>query len=69
MREVGTQRTHTVVCPNLTTEETLSLADRLCEILDMPEDWQESPASESGAAEESAGEVGVDEATPSEGGG
>ncbi|HUX00044.1 MAG: hypothetical protein WBD63_08515 [Phycisphaerae bacterium] len=45
LREVGGDRQHTVTNPGLTDEEVQSVADRLREVLDMPERWhEEEPA-------------------------
>jgi hypothetical protein len=44
LREPGTDRRHIVACPNVTEEEIRSVADRLRDILDMPERW-DNPAS------------------------
>jgi hypothetical protein len=45
LREPGTQRQHVVVCPNVTEDEIRSVADRLREILDMPERWDQVQAA------------------------
>ncbi len=45
LREPGTQRQHVVACPNVTEEEIRSVADRLREILDMPEKWDQVQAA------------------------
>ena len=39
LREVGTGRRHVVSCPSITEDEIRSVADRLREILDMPDKW------------------------------
>ena len=41
LREVGSQRQHLVSCPSITEDEIRSVADRLREILDMPERWDQ----------------------------
>jgi len=41
LREVGGDRQHTVQNPGLSDEEIQGVADRLREILDMPERWEE----------------------------
>jgi hypothetical protein len=50
LREPGTQRQHIVACPNVTEEEIRSVADRLGDILDMPEQWDHPTAPEAPAA-------------------
>jgi len=55
LREVGTQRVHEITCPAISEEEIRSVADRLGEILDMPEQWDQVHTGS--AAEEPAGEV------------
>jgi tRNA U54 and U55 pseudouridine synthase Pus10 len=42
VREVGAGREYTVTCPSLPETELASVADRLREILDMPEKWTQS---------------------------
>ena len=65
LREVGSDRLHTVACPTLSDVEIGSVTERLREILDMPQTWQEgevagpSPCGESAAGrsdEASAGD-------------
>ena len=46
LREVGGDRQHTVQNPGLSDEEVQGVADRLREILDMPEQWEEEDAGE-----------------------
>ena len=46
LREVGGDRQHTVQNPGLSDEEVQGVADRLREILDMPERWEEEEAGE-----------------------
>ena len=41
LREVGGDRQHAVTNPGLSDEEIQSVADRLREVLDMPERWEE----------------------------
>jgi hypothetical protein len=48
LREVGGDRQHTVRNPGLSDEEIQGAADRLREILDMPERWEEEEAGEGG---------------------
>jgi len=64
LREVGSQRQHLVSCPSITEDEIRSVADRLREILDMPDRWDQvatggaeasEPASEPAA--EAAGDA------------
>lgn len=45
LREPGTQRQHIVTCPSVTEDEIRSVADRLREILDMPERWDQVQAA------------------------
>ena len=45
LREPGTQRQHVVLCPSVTEDEIRSVADRLREILDMPERWDQVQAA------------------------
>lgn len=49
VREVGAEREYTLVCPGLSEAELASVADRLREILDMPDQWdaQQEAADES----------------------
>lgn len=47
LRETGAERRHTVTAPSVTEEEIRSVADRLREVLDMPERWDQ--VSEPGA--------------------
>ena len=49
LRETGTQRMHQVSAPSVTEDEIRSVADRLREILDMPEKWDQ--ATEAGEGE------------------
>ena len=44
LRETGTQRTCAVSAPPVTEDEIRSVADRLREILDMPEKWDQATA-------------------------
>jgi hypothetical protein len=67
LREPGTERRHTVLCPNVTEEEIRSVADRLRDILDMPEKWDNVSTAEAepvdpptGPAAESAPEAAGD---------
>ena len=46
LREVGGDRQHTVQNPGLSDEEIQGVADRLRDILDMPERWEEEDAGE-----------------------
>ncbi len=41
LRETGSERTHTVSSPGLTEAGIVEVADRLGEILDMPQRWEE----------------------------
>jgi hypothetical protein len=50
LREPGTDRRHIVACPNVTEEEIRSVADRLRDILDMPERWDNPASAEAPAA-------------------
>jgi len=54
LREVGTQRQHTVRCPPLSEDEIRSVTDRLGEILDMPQRWDELDAEAAVGAEAAA---------------
>jgi hypothetical protein len=51
LRETGTQRQHIVLCPMVTEDEIRSVAGRLREILDMPEQWDHVQAAEAPPAE------------------
>ena len=46
LRETGTQRTHAVSAPSVTEDEIRSVADRLREILDLPEKWDQAAMAE-----------------------
>ena len=46
LREVGGDRQHVVTSPGLSEEEIRSLADRLRDILDMPEKWDQTHEDE-----------------------
>jgi hypothetical protein len=46
LREVGTQRTHAVSAPPVTEDEIRSVADRLREVLDLPEKWDQAATAE-----------------------
>ncbi|MBM4018340.1 MAG: hypothetical protein FJ288_08460 [Planctomycetes bacterium] len=50
LREVGTQRQHTLAAPSVSEEEIRSVADRLRDILDMPEKWDQAPSAAEGEA-------------------
>ena len=41
LRETGGERTHSISCPSITDDEIRSVADRLRDILDMPEKWDQ----------------------------
>jgi hypothetical protein len=49
LREPVTQKQHVVNCPSVTEEEIRSVADRLRDILDMPERWDNPTAAEAPA--------------------
>ena len=55
LRETGTQRTHAVSAPPVTEDEIRSVADRLREILDMPEKWDQAAAGETPSDQAGAG--------------
>jgi hypothetical protein len=61
LREVGTGRTHEIACPSISEEEIRSVADRLREILDMPEKWDQVQTAEAAPAAESAAKASTDE--------
>jgi len=63
LRETGTQRTHAVSAPPVTEDEIRSVADRLREILDLPEKWDQAAA-----AEEANAPAAAPSETASEGG-
>jgi hypothetical protein len=46
LRETGTQRTHAVSAPPVTEDEIRSVTDRLREVLDLPEKWDQAAAAE-----------------------
>ena len=55
LRETGTQRTCVVSAPPVTEDEIRSVTDRLGEVLDLPEKWDqaataETPSDQAGAA-------------------
>ena len=64
LREVGSDRRHTVACPTLSDVEIGSVTERLREILDMPPAWQEGEVARTGG-ESAAG--GSDEASAGDG--
>ena len=64
LREVGSDRLHTVACPTLSDVEIGSVTERLREILDMPQTWQEGEVARTGG-ESAAG--GSDEASAGDG--
>jgi hypothetical protein len=66
LREVGTQRVHEVSCPNISEEEIRSVADRLGEILDMPEKWDQVQTTEAEAAPADASSAATDSAANDE---
>jgi hypothetical protein len=49
LRETGGERRHTVLAPVVTEEEIRSVADRLRDILDMPDRWDQAAAVDSSA--------------------
>jgi hypothetical protein len=55
LREVGTQRTHAVSAPPVTEDEIRSVADRLREVLDLPEKWDQAAAAETPSDQAGAG--------------
>jgi len=57
LRETGTDRRFTVSSPRLSEEEIRSVADRLREILDMPERWDQIQAEADSVASESTAEA------------
>jgi len=57
LRETGTERRFVLSSPSVTEEEIRSVADRLREILDMPETWDQVQAGETEVAEPSAPEI------------
>jgi len=50
LRETGSERRHEVSCPGISDDEIRSVADRLREILDMPDKWDQLQAGEIDAA-------------------
>jgi len=67
LREVGSQRQHTVRCPSLSEDEIRSVTDRLGDILDMPQRWDELDAGAEPAADaesESDAEPAPEAASP-----
>ena len=66
LRETGSERRHEVSCPSISDEEIRSVADRLREILDMPDKWDQlsesATASEPAAASEPVAEAAGDAA-------
>jgi hypothetical protein len=64
LREVGSDRRHTVACPTLSDAEIGSVTERLREILDMPPAWQEGEVARTGG-ESAAGRS--DEASAGDG--
>jgi hypothetical protein len=78
LRETGSERRYEVSCPSISDEEIRSVADRLREILDMPDKWDQladaaaeiaappEPAAPSEPAAEAAGDVpdGADADSP-----
>lgn len=58
LRETGTDRQHVVACPSISDDEIRSVADRLREILDMPETWDEIPAAQRQAGPDASAPVG-----------
>ena len=50
LRETGSERRHQVSCPSISDDEIRSVADRLREILDMPDKWDQLQAGEIDAA-------------------
>ena len=65
LREVGAQRQHTVRSPSLSEDEIRSVTDRLGDILDMPQRWDELDADAEPATDEPAADE-PDAETPSE---
>ena len=68
LRETGSERRHEVSCPSISDEEIRSVADRLREILDMPDKWDQlaDAAAEPAASSEPAAQGGSEPAAPSE---
>ena len=58
LRETGGERTHSISCPSITDDEIRSVADRLRDILDMPEKWDQMQTESEPAAQLSAEESG-----------
>jgi hypothetical protein len=54
LRETGTQRMHQVSAPSVTEDEIRSVADRLRDILDMPDKWDQAPAVGEGESPQAA---------------
>jgi hypothetical protein len=62
LRETGTDRRHEVSCPGISDEEVRSVADRLREVLDMPEKWDQLQAGEAPGAGPAPAEPAVSSA-------
>lgn len=68
LRETGSDRRHTVSCPRVTEDEIRSVADRLREILDMPDRWDEAEAAVADPEPPGAGAAPTPAPTPAAGG-